>query len=1066
LSQPGVTPDGNTSIGFDGADGNRILVPNTAALSAIDGSQAITVEAWINPGSADLPSRFRMFFSFPGAPASYLGITNAYGGALKVIGALRINGSQRYIAQGPALAPGTWYHTAITYDGAQLTLFVNGGIAGQLTGLSGPVSIGRAGLILGGHPTLGYSFGYSGRIDEPAIYNYALTPAQIARRYSAAMASDGEVRLPIAAIDPDGDALTFSATGLPASLSIDPSTGLISGRLRPEDAGTYYVTVTATDGRLTQSVTFSWTITAPILYAGTVQSDSPVSYWRLNDSGYTPTAADSVGTNHGALAGGIIPGVGGAMADGDTAMAFDGIDGSRISIPNSPSLAAINGSTALSLEAWINPQSAVLPSRFRMFYSFPGAPASYLGISDAYGGGIKVIAALRINGVQRYIALGPALSPGSWYHVVATYNGSRMVLYVNGTNVGELAGLSGAVTIGTAGVLLGGHPSAGYSYSFNGHVDDAAIYDYALTQAQVTRHYTLRRAAPLTSLALFSSPPAPVPAGQQVKFKAVASGGATPYEFKWFVYSSTTGWTIARNWNTSSVFDWTPATADRWAQVTVWARSAGDPTDAPERSADAPFPVFLVGQNNTARLLSQGNAKLDLLKPIKWSNVADAQGYRLQIGTTFGGAELLDTGEIQQTSYDASSVIKPLPPAYVLWDYDASDFFLGAGYAMVLDGERTDFGNMTPELCDDKSAWMLVELCHRVPLPPLSPGPHSVAVSAYNPIGESWSAQVGTALPEREVYIRLWTRHGGVWRYVDEQFNVDDIAASFIYPLARSVDVDLWRPLRWNPIPNAEGYSLWIGRSPGTKELLEIPLLTETSILLPKLPGGIMLHATLGTKLEGVWRYTRTQFVAQPAVSHLFFPLDGEGRIAQQARFMWQAIAGAEAYSLEVGTTVGGNDVASSGELTPTDSFNVTNLPPGRHLFARLGTKVKGSWYYVDSKFTTAAYPETSPLAQFLAPLDGATLDSTSYLFTWTEVPGVLGYHLHIGTTPGDDKVSMSPDYASDRHWLAENMPRGVLLYARLYTQFAIEDWDHYVDVFFTIPVIPQGSGGEPGGSE
>jgi Putative Ig domain/RTX calcium-binding nonapeptide repeat (4 copies)/Cadherin-like domain len=54
--------------------------------------------------------------------------------------------------------------------------------------------------------------------------------------------------------DPDGDTLTFSATGLPAGLSIDPVTGVISGTLAPaaSTAGpgslTHTVTVTADDG--------------------------------------------------------------------------------------------------------------------------------------------------------------------------------------------------------------------------------------------------------------------------------------------------------------------------------------------------------------------------------------------------------------------------------------------------------------------------------------------------------------------------------------------------------------------------------------------------------------------------------------------------------------------------------------------------------------------------------------------------------------------------------------------------------------------------------------------------
>jgi O-glycosyl hydrolase len=56
-----------------------------------------------------------------------------------------------------------------------------------------------------------------------------------------------------------GQTLTYSATGLPAGLSISSSTGLISGT--PTTAGTSSVTVTATDGTgASGSAAFTWTI--------------------------------------------------------------------------------------------------------------------------------------------------------------------------------------------------------------------------------------------------------------------------------------------------------------------------------------------------------------------------------------------------------------------------------------------------------------------------------------------------------------------------------------------------------------------------------------------------------------------------------------------------------------------------------------------------------------------------------------------------------------------------------------------------------------------------------------
>jgi hypothetical protein len=62
--------------------------------------------------------------------------------------------------------------------------------------------------------------------------------------------------------DPDADDdLTFSASGLPPGLAIHPSTGVISGTLSYDSAGSYDVTVTVSDeSGATATAEFVWTV--------------------------------------------------------------------------------------------------------------------------------------------------------------------------------------------------------------------------------------------------------------------------------------------------------------------------------------------------------------------------------------------------------------------------------------------------------------------------------------------------------------------------------------------------------------------------------------------------------------------------------------------------------------------------------------------------------------------------------------------------------------------------------------------------------------------------------------
>jgi Ca2+-binding RTX toxin-like protein len=69
------------------------------------------------------------------------------------------------------------------------------------------------------------------------------------------------VNLPISASDPNGNTLSYSATGLPAGLSINAATGVVTGTL--STAGTSNVTVTVSDGQgSTASTGFIWMVTS------------------------------------------------------------------------------------------------------------------------------------------------------------------------------------------------------------------------------------------------------------------------------------------------------------------------------------------------------------------------------------------------------------------------------------------------------------------------------------------------------------------------------------------------------------------------------------------------------------------------------------------------------------------------------------------------------------------------------------------------------------------------------------------------------------------------------------
>ena len=91
-------------------------------------------------------------------------------------------------------------------------------------------------------------------------------PAAVARQPRAQSGTEGDVvSLQTTDEAASGDTVTFSASGLPSGLSIDSSTGLISGTLAAGTAGTHAVTVTASDGTASPSQTFAWTVAPDVV---------------------------------------------------------------------------------------------------------------------------------------------------------------------------------------------------------------------------------------------------------------------------------------------------------------------------------------------------------------------------------------------------------------------------------------------------------------------------------------------------------------------------------------------------------------------------------------------------------------------------------------------------------------------------------------------------------------------------------------------------------------------------------------------------------------------------------
>ena len=294
----------------------------------------------------------------------------------------------------------------------------------------------------------------------------------------------------------------------------------------------------------------------------------------------------------------------------------------------------------------------------------------------------------------------------------------------------------------------------------------------------------------------------------------------------------------------------------------------------------------------------------------------------------------------------------------------------------------------------------------------------------------------------------VWARwyyyqQGGGWQHIDYSYTAlggSSDKGVITTPVPSSTLTGSSVTFDWTAGSGATGYWIDVGSTAGAHDIYSSGnlgnVLTTSVSGLPT--NGSTVYVTLYSLVGGVWLsngYTYTAYSLAAAAGVLTTPTPGSVLTGSSVTFDWTAGSGASAYWIDVGSTAGGHDIYSSGNLGNVLTTSVSGLPTdGSTIYVTLYSLVGGVWS--GNAYTYTALNATSGLAVMQTPAPGSTLSGNTVTFTWSSDSNATGYWVDVSTVgPGGNDLDSSGNLGTALTETIYNLPaNSSTIYVTLYS--------------------------------
>ena len=296
----------------------------------------------------------------------------------------------------------------------------------------------------------------------------------------------------------------------------------------------------------------------------------------------------------------------------------------------------------------------------------------------------------------------------------------------------------------------------------------------------------------------------------------------------------------------------------------------------------------------------------------------------------------------------------------------------------------------------------------------------------------------GSTVWARWYYMML----SGTWQYIDYSYTGFGGSADrgvITSPAPSSTLSGSSVTFNWTAGAGASAYWVDVGSAAGGNNYYSSGnlgnVLTAAVNGLPT--NGGTVYVTLYSLVSGQWlsnAYTYTAFNLTGAGGVMSTPTPGSTLTGSSVTFNWTAGAGASAYWVDVGSTAGGNNYSSSGNLGTALTTTVNGLPTdGSTIYVTLYSLIGGVW--TAKAYIYTAFNATSGLAAMQTPTPGSTLSGNVATFTWSADASATAYWVDIGSTAGGNDVYSSGNLGLAQTTTVYSLPaNGSTIYVTLYS--------------------------------